>query len=73
MVVLMTLLGPGFVCAEKMATFQELENYFYVDGKMERSEGRFKSVYFWRGTRSPELESSIRKPMKPTLIKPPFT
>jgi len=73
MVLLMILLGTELVCAEEMATFQEMESYFYVDGKMERSEGRFESVYFRRGTRSPELESSIRKPMKPTLIKPPFT
>ena len=49
MVVLMTLLSTGFVCTGKMATFQELENYFYVDGKMERSEGRFESVYFIEG------------------------
>ncbi len=49
MVVLMTLLGTGFGCAEEMATFQEMESYFYVDGKMERSKGRFESVYFIEG------------------------
>jgi hypothetical protein len=49
MFVLMTLLGTGFGCAEEMATFQEMESYFYVDGKMERSEGRFESVYFIEG------------------------
>jgi len=48
-VVLMTYLGTGLVWAGEMATFQELESYFYVDGKMERSEGRFESVYFMEG------------------------
>ena len=49
MVLLMILLGTELVCAEEMATFQEMESYFYVDGKMERSEGRFESVYFIEG------------------------
>lgn len=48
-VALMTLLWTGFVCAGEIVTFQELESYFYVDGKMERSEGRFESVYFMEG------------------------
>jgi len=49
MVLLMILLGTELVCAEEMATFQEMESYFYVDGKMERSEGRFENVYFIEG------------------------
>ena len=48
-VTLMALLGSSFVCAGEMITFQEQESYFYADGKMERSEGRFESVYYMEG------------------------
>lgn len=48
-ITLMTLLGAGFVCAGEMMTFREQESYFYADGKMERSEGRFESIYFMEG------------------------
>jgi hypothetical protein len=49
MVALITLLATGYVCAGEMVTFRELESYFYVDGKMERSEGRYEYVYFMEG------------------------
>ena len=48
-ITLMWLLGSGFVCAGEMFTFQEQESYFYADGKMERSEGRYEYVYFMEG------------------------
>jgi hypothetical protein len=48
-IVLLTLIGAGFVCAGEIVTFQELESYFYVDGKLERSEGRFESSYYIEG------------------------
>lgn len=48
-VTLIALLGSGFVFAGEMITFQEQESYFYADGKMERSEGRFESVYYMEG------------------------
>jgi hypothetical protein len=48
-VTLMALLGSGFVGAGETISFREQESYFYADGKMERSEGRFESVYYMEG------------------------
>jgi hypothetical protein len=48
-ITLVWLLGSGFVCAGEMITFQEQESYFYADGTMERSEGRFETVYYMEG------------------------
>jgi hypothetical protein len=45
-IALLTLLSTSYVCGAEMVTFRELESYFYTDGKMERSEGRFESVYY---------------------------
>ena len=49
MIILLTLLSVSSVCAGEIASFRELESFFYADGKMERFEGRFECAYFMEG------------------------
>jgi len=48
-IILLTLLGVSSVCAGEIASFRELESFFYADGKLERFEGRYECVYFMEG------------------------
>ena len=49
LIALMVLFACGVAFAGETITAQELEGYFYRDGKMERSKGAFEITYYMEG------------------------
>lgn len=49
LIALMVLLACGVAFAGETITAQELEGYYYRDGKMKRSKGVFEITYYMEG------------------------